>query len=318
MKLVVLDGYALNPGDNPWDEIAALGELTVWDRTPREKILERGAGAEVLFTNKTPLGEAEFAALPSLKYVGVLATGFNVVDVAAAARRGIPVCNVPTYGTESVAELVFAHILELSRRVGTHAEAVRGGAWSAQPDYSFWLTPQRELAGKTLGVVGLGRIGRRTAEIAHAFGMKVLAYGLNAAQPPFEDGFAWADLDTLLAESDFISLHCPLTAENEKMIGAGALARMKPTACLINTARGQLVDGAALAAALDEGRIAGAALDVLAEEPPAAEDPLLRAKNALVTPHIAWATLEARQRLMHIAAENVSAWLAGRTQNRVN
>lgn len=318
MKMTVLDGYALNPGDNPWDEIAALGELTVYDRTPRELIVERSRGSTVLFTNKTPLGPAEFDALPEVKLVCVLATGYNIVDTAAAAERGIPVCNIPSYGTDSVAELVLALILEQAKNVAAHANAVARGAWSAQPDYSFWLTPQRELAGKTVGIVGFGRIGRRVGELCTAFGMRVIAYAPRPKDAPDWPGFEFVSLEELLGSSDYVSLNCPLTAENTRMINAERLSLMKPGAYLINTARGPLVDAEALKAAVVSGRLSGAALDVLDTEPPKADNPLIGVENITVTPHIAWATVEARGRLMHTAAENVKAWLAGSPVNRVN
>lgn len=318
MKMTVLDGYALNPGDNPWDEIAALGELTVYDRTPREYIVERSRGSTVLFTNKTPLGPAEFDALSEVKLVCVLATGYNIVDTAAAAERGIPVCNIPSYGTDSVAELVLALILEQAKNVAAHANAVARGAWSAQPDYSFWLTPQRELAGKTVGIVGFGRIGRRVGELCTAFGMKVIAYAPRPKDAPDWPGFEFVSLEELLGSSDYVSLNCPLTAENARMINAERLSLMKPGAYLINTARGPLVDPDALKAAVLSGRLSGAALDVLDTEPPKADNPLIGVENITVTPHIAWATVEARGRLMHTAAENVKAWLAGSPVNRVN
>lgn len=318
MKMTVLDGYALNPGDNPWDEIAALGELTVYDRTPRELIVERSRGSTVLFTNKTPLGPAEFDALPEVKLVCVLATGYNIVDTAAAAERGIPVCNIPSYGTDSVAELVLALMLEQAKNVAAHASAVARGAWSAQPDYSFWLTPQRELAGKTVGIVGFGRIGRRVGELCTAFGMKVVAYAPRPKDAPDWPGFEFVSLEELLESSDYVSLNCPLTAENTRMINAERISLMKPGAYLINTARGPLVDPEALKAAVLSGRLSGAALDVLDTEPPKADNPLIGVENITVTPHIAWATVEARGRLMHTAAENVKAWLAGSPVNRVN
>lgn len=318
MKMTVLDGYALNPGDNPWDEIAALGELTVYDRTPRELIVERSRGSTVLFTNKTPLGPAEFDALPEVKLVCVLATGYNIVDTAAAAERGIPVCNIPSYGTDSVAELVLALILEQAKNVAAHANAVARGAWSAQPDYSFWLTPQRELAGKTVGIVGFGRIGRRVGELCTAFGMRVIAYAPRPKDAPDWPGFEFVSLEELLGSSDYVSLNCPLTAENTRMINAERLSLMKPGAYLINTARGPLVDAEALKAAVLSGRLSGAALDVLDTEPPKADNPLIGVENITVTPHIAWATVEARGRLMHTAAENVKAWLGGSPVNRVN
>ena len=318
MKMTVLDGYALSPGDNPWDEIAAFGELTVYDRTPSELTVSRAKGSTVLFTNKTPIGEKELEALPEVKLICVLATGYNIVDCAAAAARGIPVCNVPSYGTDSVAELVFALIMNHAKNVAAHADAVREGAWSAQPDYSFWLTTQRELSGKTLGIVGFGRIGRRVDRLASAFGMKVLAYAPRPKDAPRSEDFEFCSLERLLAESDCISLNCPLTADNSGMINAEKIGLMKPDAYLINTARGQLIDSAALADALNSGRIAGAALDVLDAEPPKPDNPLISAKNITVTPHIAWATVEARRRLMGVAAENVRAWLAGAVINRVN
>ncbi|MBQ8897476.1 MAG: D-2-hydroxyacid dehydrogenase [Clostridia bacterium] len=318
MKMTVLDGYALNPGDNPWDEIAALGELTVYDRTPRGLVVERSRGSTVLFTNKTPLGPAEFDALPEVKLVCVLATGYNIVDTAAAAERGIPVCNIPSYGTDSVAELVLALILEQAKNVAAHANAVARGAWSAQPDYSFWLTPQRELAGKTVGIVGFGRIGRRVGELCAAFGMKVIAYAPRPKDAPDWPGFEFVSLEELLGRSDYVSLNCPLTAENARMINVERLSLMKPGAYLINTARGPLVDAEALKAAVLSGRLSGAALDVLDTEPPKADNPLIGVENITVTPHIAWATVEARGRLMHTAAENVKAWLGGSPVNRVN
>ncbi|MBR6772361.1 MAG: D-2-hydroxyacid dehydrogenase [Clostridia bacterium] len=318
MKLTVLDGYTLNPGDNPWTEIEALGELTVYDRTPRDLVVKRAKGSTVLFTNKTPIGEAELAALPEVKLICVLATGYNIVDCAAAAKRGIPVCNVPSYGTDSVAELVFALVLNQAKNVSAHAKAVSDGAWSAQPDYSFWLSTQHELAGKTMGIVGFGRIGRRVGELANAFGMRVIAYAPRPKEAPDWKGFEFVSLEKLLSESDYVSLNCPLTSENAKMIGERELSLMKPGAYLINTARGQLIDSVALAKALEDGVISGAAVDVLDTEPPAPDNPLIGAKNITVTPHIAWATVEARQRLMRVAAENVKAWLAGNTQNRVN
>ncbi len=318
MKMTVLDGYTLNPGDNPWDGLAALGELTVYDRTPPQKTVERARGSTVLFTNKTPIGVSELDALPEVKLICVLATGYNIVDTAAAAARGIPVCNVPTYGTDSVAELVFALILNSARNAEKHGAAVLRGAWSAQPDYSFWLTPQIELAGKTVGIVGFGRIGRRVGELANAFKMRVLACNPSPVENPGWPGFEAVSFERLLAESDYISLNCPLTAENRHMINSKAIELMKPTAYLINTARGPLVDSEALANALNAGRIAGAAVDVLDTEPPAPDNPLIGAKNTTVTPHIAWATVEARRRLMHTAAENVKAWLAGAPVNRVN
>ena len=313
MKIVVLDGYALNPGDNPWDAVASLGELTVYDRTAPEEIIPRAAGAEILMTNKTPLGELEFAQLPGLRYIGVLATGYNVVDVAAAARRGITVTNIPTYGTDSVAEHTFALILELCRGVGAHTESVRRGEWSACPDYSYSVTPQIELRGKTLGLVGYGRIARRTAEIARAFGMRILC---NTPHPTDEGDVTFCDRETLCRESDFISLHCPAKPDTVGMVDGDFLAAMKPSAYLVNTSRGQLVVETDLRDALEHGMIAGAAVDVLSCEPPE-ENVLIGAKNCIVTPHIAWATREARSRLMASCEENLRAYLAGTPVNTV-
>jgi len=313
MKIVVLDGYALNPGDNPWDPVAALGDLTVYDRTAPEEILSRAAGAEILMTNKTPLGDAEFAKLPGLRYIGVLATGYNVVDVVAAARYGITVTNIPAYGTDSVAEYTFALILELCRGVGAHTASVRGGGWSVCPDYSYSITPQIELRGKTLGLVGYGRIGRRTAELARAFGMRILC---NTPHPTDEHGVTFCDRETLCRESDFISLHCPAKQDTVNMVDSAFLAAMKPTAYLVNTSRGQLVVEEDLRDSLDRGMIAGAAVDVLSCEPPK-ENLLIDAKNCIVTPHNAWATREARGRLMAAAAENLRAYLAGSPINTV-
>lgn len=315
MKIVVLDGYTLNPGDLSWDALEALGECEVHDRTPADKTVERALDAEIVLTNKTGLGREEIAALPNLKYVGVLATGYNVVDVAAAAERGVPVTNVPTYGTRSVAQMAFALLLELAHHVGHHAQTVREGRWCASVDFCYWDYPLVELDGLTMGIVGYGRIGRATAEVARGFGMKVVAFD------PMASGGGDAplvDLEALLRQSDVVSLHCPLTEENAGLINAERLAMMKPTAFLLNTARGPLVDEQALADALNAGRLAGAGLDVLAVEPPPEGNPLLKAKNCLITPHIAWATRAARARLMDTAVANVRAFLDGNPQNVVN
>ena len=313
MKIVVLDGYALNPGDNPWDAVAALGELTVYDRTSPEELYARAAGAEILLTNKTPLGEPEFENLPDLRYIGVLATGYNVVDVAAAARRGIVVTNIPTYGTDSVAEHTFALMLELCRGVGAHAESVASGGWSDCPDYSYSITPQIELFGKNLGLIGYGRIARRTAEIARAFGMRILC---TTPHPTEDKNVTFCDRERLCRESDFVSLHCPAKPDTIGMVNAAFLADMKPSAFLINTSRGQLVVEKDLRDALENGVIAGAAVDVLNVEPPQ-ENALIGAKNCIVTPHVAWATREARVRLMSAAAANLKAYLAGTPINVV-
>ncbi len=315
MNIVVLDGYTLNPGDLSWSGFEALGGCTVHERTPPEQIVARARKAEIVLTNKTPLTAETLAALPKLKYIGVLATGYNVVDVAAARERGVPVTNIPTYGTRSVAQMTFALLLELAHRTGHHTQTVREGRWNQSQDFCYWDHPLIELDGLTFGVIGYGRIGQATAAVARAFGMKVMAYD------PIADATAHpelTDLETLLRTSDVVSLHCPLTPDNREMINAERLAAMKPTAFLINTARGPLVDEHALAAALNEDRIAGAALDVLAVEPPLPDNPLLQAKNCLITPHIAWATRAARSRLMATAVANVNAFLAGKPENVVN
>jgi len=317
MKLTVLDGYCLNPGDLTWDAMRRLGDLEVFDRTPADQVLERAAGATVILTNKTPLPAAVLKQLPDLRYIGVLATGYNVVDVAAAAGQGIVVSNIPTYGTASVAQFVFALLLELCHNVRLHADAVRAGEWTNNPDWSFWKSPLMELSGKTMGIVGFGRIGRQTGRIADAFGMQIIANDTYHGEAPDWPGFRWAEVEELLSESDVISLHSPLFPETKGMINSKSLALMKPTAFLINTSRGPLVVDQDLADALDTGRIAGAAVDVLSAEPPAATNPLLTARNCLVTPHIAWATQEARSRLMNLAVENVTAFLAGTPQNVV-
>lgn len=316
--LVVLDGYTMGQGDNPWDGIAAQGELTLYDRTPPDLVVERSRSAAVLFTNKTPIGAAAIAALPELRCICVLATGYNVVDIAAAAARGIPVCNVPGYSTQSVAQHVLAATLELFTKVSRHARAVAEGRWSASPDFCFWDAPVAELYGKTMGIVGFGGIGQRVGELAHAFGMRVLAYNPRPKAAPGYAPFAFATLGELFAQADVITLHCPLTPENTGMVGGALLASMKPTAFLVNTARGPLVDEAALAQALHRGKIAGAALDVVCEEPIRPGHPLLAAPNCLITPHVAWASVEARRTLMAQSAENLRVFLAGAPRNVVN
>jgi glycerate dehydrogenase len=317
MKIVVLDGASLNPGDNPWAEIAALGEFTCHDRTPAEQIVERAADADVLLTNKVVLHAATLARLPKLKFIGVLATGYNVVDVKAARARGIPVANVPVYGTDAVAEYVFALLLNFHRQPQLHSDLVKQGEWARRGEWSFWQTPLSELAGKTIGIVGFGRIGRRVGELAAAFKMKVLALDVfKGAAPSYP--VEWREVAELFAEADVVSLHCNLTPENTGMVNAALLARMKRTAYLINTSRGLLVHDADLAAALRAGVLAGAALDVVTAEPIPADNPLLGAPNLTLTPHIAWAAVEARQRLMQVAAENVAAFIAGRPINVVN
>lgn len=318
MKIVVLDGHTLNPGDTPWSEVEAYGPLTVYDRTPPEKIAARAAGASILLTNKTPLDAATLAALPDLRLISVLATGYNVVDTAAARERGITVCNVPGYGTDSVAEFVMALILEFHKRVAHHHQLVSEGAWERCPDFCFWDNPNfHELSGKTLGIVGFGEIGRRVGEIASVFRMKVLASSRTrsaTAGYPFE----WAGVDEIFRRADVVSLHCPLTPETQGLVHKDRLALMKPGAFLINTARGPLVVEKDLREALDAGILGGAACDVLSVEPPRPDNPLPGARNLILTPHIAWATREARARLMRITAGNIGAFLAGSPVNVVN
>jgi len=315
MKIVVLDGYCLNPGDLSWQALLEFGEIEVYDRTPAAEAEARARGAALVLTNKTPLPGNVLERLPDLKYIGVLATGYNIVDVAAAARLGITVTNIPTYGTASVAQFVFALLLELCHNVKLHADAVRAGEWSNSPDWSFWKSPLMELAGKTMGIVGFGRIGRAVGRIADAMGMRVIANDTYQGDTPGWEGFRWAAIEELLRESDVVSLHSPLFPETQGMINARTLAWMKPSAFLINTSRGGLIVDGDLADALNAGRLAGAGLDVLSVEPPQASNPLLSARNCLVTPHIAWATHEARGRLMELAIQNISGFLSGNPGN---
>jgi glycerate dehydrogenase len=315
-RIVVLDGFTLNPGDLDWSGLQSLGEFTVHDRTPPQETVARASGAEIVLTNKTVLDAAVIAALPQLRYIGVLATGYNVVDIAAAAARGIPVTNTPGYGTPAVAQHAFALLLELTQHAGHHAATTRTGRWCDSADFCYWDMPLVELAGLTLGIVGYGAIGRAVARIGRAFGMSIVAH----TEPPCapEDGVEFAPLDEVFRRADVVTLHCPLTEASRNLVNARRLSLMKSTAFLINTSRGPLVVEQALADALNGGRIAGAGLDVLAVEPPGRANPLLTAKNCFVTPHIAWATRAARQRLMDIAVANVRAFLGGRPQNVVN
>ncbi len=314
-RIVVLDGHTLNPGDLDWNGVAALGELTVHDRSLGAEIVARADGAEVVLTNKTPVTAETIAALPKLRFVGVLATGCNVVDTAAARARGIPVCNVPGYGTASVAQHVFALLLELTQRTGHHTQTVSEGRWSACPDFCYWDFPLVELAGRTLGIVGYGSIGAAVARIGAAFGMKVIA---SARSPRSVDGVEFASTDEIFRRADVMTLHCPLTEETRGLVNAARIATMKPGAFLINTGRGPLVVEQDLADALNAGRIAGAGLDVLSTEPPPPGNPLFRAKNCIITPHIAWATHASRARLMDVVVANIRAFLAGAPQNVVN
>lgn len=318
MKIVILDGYAANPGDLSWDEFARLGELEVFDRTSREQMVERLRGAAIAITNKAVISRDMILALPDLQYIGVTATGYNIVDVAAARERGIVVSNVPEYSTQEVAQAALALLLELTNRTGHHAETVRAGKWSRSADFCYWDFPLVSLAGLTLGIIGYGRTGRAVGRVGQALGMKVLALRRVSSPKMGDDGTQFVELDTLLRESDVVTLHCPLTSENQRMVNASFLGKMKPTAYLINTARGGLVDESALAEALNQGRLAGAGLDVLSMEPPPPDNPLLTAKNCIITPHIAWATKSARVRLLKITAENIRAWQKGMSQNVVN
>lgn len=318
MKLVVLDGYATNPGDLNWDAFHALADddCHVYDRTPPGEIVARAQDAQLILTNKTPLTTETLARLPKLRYIGVLATGTNVVDVPAARARGICVTNIPGYGTRSVAQHTLALILEATNHVGLHAASVRDGEWGRSPDWCYWQRPLVELDGLTLGIIGYGNIGRQVATLARAFGMNIVAASRSASART-EDGVTFLPLDRLLAESDIVSLHCPLTDDTRHLINAATLAHMKPTALLINTSRGPLIAEADLADALRNRRIAGAALDVLSVEPPPPDHPLIHAPRCLITPHQAWATRAARQRLLETAAANVRTFLADKPQNTV-
>ncbi len=317
MKIVVLDGYTLNPGDLSWEGISVLGELTVYDRTSPAEVFKRAAGAEVLITNKVVLDREGISRLPELRYIGVLATGYNVVDLEAAREAGIVVTNIPAYSTASVAQMVFAHLLNFSNRVELHASEVRNGKWSTTNDFSYQSTPQTELAGKTLGIAGFGRIGQAVAAIGWAFGMNILFYN-RSIKTGIPQEYKQTSLEDLFRSSDYVTLHCPLTRENAGFVNSCLLSEMKPTAFLVNTARGGLIDEKALSEALNKGVIAGAGLDVLSAEPPGPENPLPGALNCFITPHMAWATREARARLMGIAADNLRAALEGHPRNQVN
>lgn len=316
MKIVVLDGFCANPGDLKWDGIARFGDLTVYDRTAPEKVLSRAQGAEALFTNKTVLSAETLRALPECRFIGVLATGYNIVDIAAAKELGIVVCNVPAYSTNSVAQLTIALLLELCHHVGAHTQDIHAGGWKRNADFSYSLCPSMELAGKVFGIVGYGAIGRKVGRIAQALGMHVVQYSRSPKET--ESSVESVSFEELLRRADVISLHCPFNGENAGMINANSIAKMKPTALLINTARGQLIDENALAQALSEGRIAGAGLDVLCKEPMAPDCPLCGVKNLVMTPHIAWATPEARARLMEISEKNLAAYVSGAPVDAVN
>lgn len=316
MKIVILDGYSADPGDLSWEELEQMGEVTVYDRTSPSETVQRAANADIVLTNKVVIDREKIAQLPRLKYIGVLATGYNVVDIEAAHERGIVVTNVPAYSTESVAQMVFAHLLTVTNRTEHYAIQNRSGRWSASPDFCYWDFPLMELAGKTIGIVGLGNIGHRVAEIALAFGMKVKAM-TSKSQEQLPAGIEKADLQTLLSSADVLSLHCPLTANTRHLINADTLRLMKPTAILINTGRGPLIDDQAVANALQEGLLGAFCADVLTTEPPSSNNPLLSQPNAFITPHIAWASTEARTRLLQIAIANVRAFASGKPQNTV-
>lgn len=318
MKIVVLDGYTLNPGDISWEGMEAYGDVTVYDRTKAEDVVERIGDAEVVYTNKTPITKETLDACPSVKFIGVLATGYNIVDIEAAKEKGIPVSNIPTYGTAAVSQFAIALLLELCHHIGEHSDAVKAGEWTNNADWCFWKYPLVELAGKTMGIIGFGRIGQDTGRIAQALGMKVLAYD-SFRKPELESETChYADLDTLLAESDVISLHCPLFPSTEGIINKDSIAKMKNGVMIINDSRGPLIVEQDLRDALDSGKVAGAALDVVSTEPIQMDNPLIGAKNVILTPHIAWAPKESRQRLMDIAVDNLKAYVDGAAQNVVN
>lgn len=316
MKIVILDGYASNPGDVSWEEIAGFGELTVYERTAKNEVVSRIGDAEIVFLNKTPVDASVFEQCKNLRMIGILATGYNIVDIAAAKAHGVTVCNVPGYSTGAVAQMTFALLLEMTQHVGEHSRAVHGGQWQRCPDFCFWNAPLTELAGKTLGIVGYGAIGQAVGNIAQAFGMRLLVTARHIK--PVPEGAQFVTPDELLARSDIVSLHCPQTAENLHMIDGAALAKMKDGAILLNTARGGLIDEQAVADALKSGKLAGYGADVVSKEPIAEDNPLLTAPNCYLTPHIAWAPKEARLRLHHIAAENLRAFLNGTPQNVVS
>lgn len=318
MKICILDGHSLNPGDLDWSPVERLGDVTLFDRTPADKIVERAADADIVLTNKVPFSADTLRQLPRLRFICVLATGYNIIDTEAAARQGVVVANIPAYSTMSVAQMAFAHILNITNHVASYAREVADGKWTNCPDFCFWDSALTELAGKTMGIVGLGNTGMATARIAVAMGMKVVAMTSKSADT-LPEGITPAPLDDVLASADVVSLHCPLTPSTRHLINAASIAKMKPSAILINTGRGPLVDEQAVADALNGGRLAAFGADVLSQEPPRGDNPLLSARNCFLTPHIAWATLEARTRLMSTATENVRQFIAGEpVANRVN
>ena len=318
MKIVVTDGYTLNPGDNPWTEVETLGDFTVYERSSPDEVLQRCDGADILVVNKTVIDHDIISRLDGLKFITMAATGYDCVDIKYAGSRGIPVSNIPVYGTDTVAQYVFSAILHLAHNISDHAEAVRVGRWSTCSDWCFWDRPLMELKGATLGIVGFGRIGRRVGEIAHSFGMNILAYDLFTDNPPDYDRFAWSTIEALFQRSDIVTLHCPLTRDNQQFVNASLLSKMKPTAFLLNAARGGLVDEEALTSALVHGKIAGGVVDTVSAEPIRPDNPLLQAPNLFITPHLAWGTLAARKRLMAGVAENIASFLNGTPVNVVN
>ncbi len=317
MKIVMLDAYTTNPGDLSWDFLNDYGDVTIYDRTPAEKIVERAKDADIVVTNKTPITKETIDLLPNLKFIALLSTGYNIVDYVYLKEKGIPVSNIPSYSTDAVAQLVMAFILELSMNVGLHSDSVRHGDWSYSTDFCYWKTPLTELAGKTMGIFGLGKIGRAVAERARAFGMNIAAYvpRIHGDEP---DYIKLLPLDEMLAVSDVVSMHCPLTPETEGIVNGEFISKMKDGAYFINTSRGTVVNENALADALNTGKLSGAGLDVLSTEPPKADNPLLTAKNCFITPHIAWASFETRERLVGIFRENIKAFINGNPQNVIN
>ena len=318
MKIVILDGYTLNPGDLSWDELRKLGDVTIYDRTPVDKVVERATGAEIIFTNKTPVTEDAINSLPSLKFIGVLATGYNIVNTDAAKAKGIVVANVPGYGTASVAQLTIALLLELCVHVQAHSDTVRAGKWAKSADWSYWDYPLVELSGKTIGIIGFGRIGQQVGDVATAFGMNIIGNSRTRSDQSHRANFRWAEIPDLLEQSDVVSIHCPLFPETKGLINKDSLQTMKKSAFLLNTSRGPIIVDEDLADALNNDVIAGAGIDVLSVEPPSADNPLFAAKNCIITPHIAWATKEARARLMDTTISNLTAFLNGNPVNVVN
>ncbi|MDR0923928.1 MAG: D-2-hydroxyacid dehydrogenase [Hungatella sp.] len=318
MKIVILDGYTENPGDLSWSGMEELGEVTVYDRTPDELVVERIGDAEIVYTNKTPVSKSTLEACPAIKYIGVLATGYNVVDVEAAKEKGILVSNIPAYGTEAVAQFTIALLLELCHHIGAHSQCVMEGEWTRREDFCFWNYPLTELAGKTMGIIGFGRIGQATAKIAQAFGMNILVCSRKRNVSLESETCHYGDLDELLANSDVISLHCPLFPETQGMINKKTIAKMKDNVMILNSSRGLLIVEEDLMEALNNGKVGGAAVDVVSVEPMKADNPLLKAKNCIITPHIAWAPKETRQRLMDIALDNLKSYVKGQPRNVVN